>query len=62
VVKVTTTYDNIKFAEMMKDDNVYKNTVGQGQESSEDSEFSDNDDDDNIPLCMRPSVLATIEE
>jgi hypothetical protein len=32
--KVTTTYDDIKFAELMKDNNVYKNTVGQGQESS----------------------------
>ena len=57
VVKVMTTYDDIKFAEMMKDDNVYKNTVGQGQESSDDSEFSDNDDVDNLPLCMRKSVL-----
>ena len=53
VVKVTTTYDDINFAEMMKDDNVYKNTVDQGQESSEDSEFSDNDDVNNLPLCMR---------
>jgi hypothetical protein len=52
VVKVMTTYDDIKFAEMMKDDNVYKNTVGQGQESSEDSEFSDDDDVDKLPLCM----------
>jgi hypothetical protein len=52
VVKVMTTYDDIKFAEMMKDDNVYKNTVGPGQERSEDSEFSDDDDVDKLPLCM----------
>jgi hypothetical protein len=57
VVKVMSTYDYIKFAEMMKDDNVHKNTVGQGQESSEDSEFPDNDDVNNLPLCMRKSVL-----
>ena len=31
VVKATTTYDDINFAEMMKDDNVYNNTVSQGQ-------------------------------
>ena len=51
------TYNDIKFTEMMKDDNVYKNTVSKGQESSEDSELSDDDDDDNVPLCMRNSVL-----
>ena len=26
-----TTYDDIKFAEMMKNNNVYNNTVSQGQ-------------------------------
>ena len=57
VVKVTTTYGDIKYAEMMKDDNVYNSTVSQGQESGDDSEFSDNDDDDKIPHCMRNNVL-----
>jgi hypothetical protein len=32
-------------------------TVSQGQESSDNIEFSDNDDDDNIPHSMRNNVL-----
>ena len=60
VVKATTTYDDIKFAEMMKDENVYNNNLSQGQESGDNIQFSGDDDDDNCAPSMKQ--YRTIEE